>query len=108
MYFGPDNTPSCDEVCTDCTHTQCLDHPNHKEWEKENKEYPQKICPWCGMTFTPTSPAQKYCSREENPACEDTRYLDGLSALQFIRFHGYKSKQEFIRDLGQDAWDALQ
>ena len=32
-----------------------------------------KICKHCGGEFWPDSPAQKYCSREENPACDDDR-----------------------------------
>ncbi len=47
-------------------------------------------------------------SREENPACDDERFFSSLSPIQFIRFHGYSSKDEFIKDNGQDAWETLQ
>lgn len=108
MYFGPDHSPSCDEVCTNCAHTVCIDHPDHArakhlEWEGE-----PRTCAFCGQTFIPTSPAQRCCPREENPACDDERFFSSLSPMQLIRFHGYSSKEEFIKDNGQDAWETLQ
>lgn len=108
MYFGLDQKPSCDEVCDNCTYTPCLHNPNHRESRRKNWEGEPRKCAYCGQTFIPTSPAQRYCSREENPACDDYRYLDSLSPLQYIRFHGYKTKKEFIKDQGLDAWDAIQ
>lgn len=56
----------------------------------------------------PYQPRTAYCSREENPACDDERFFSSLSPMQFIRFHGYKSKKEFIREQGADTWEALQ
>ena len=32
-----------------------------------------KICKHCKTEFFPEYPQQRYCSREENPACDDDR-----------------------------------
>lgn len=37
------------------------------------KEYSLKICPICGMEFKPTSPSQKYCSRDCSAIAEHRR-----------------------------------
>ncbi len=108
MYFGPDHHPSCDEDCGNCGYTRCIDHPQHARARRLDWEGEPRKCAFCRQTFIPTSPAQRYCSREENPACEDERFFSSLSPMQFIRFHGYKSKEEFIKDLGKDAWNAIQ
>ncbi len=107
MYFGKDHTPSCDEVCSNCAHTQCLDHPDfvkarRLDWEGEPRE-----CAFCGKTFIPTSPAQRYCSPGDDPDCDTQRFLSSLTPLQYIRYAGYRNKEEFIRDNGQDAWEAI-
>lgn len=101
-------TFKCDENCPRCTYIACVEHPNHKSWEREEREYPPKKCAYCGEEFIPTSPAQKYCSRNENPACDDQRFFDSLSPMAFIRFHGYRNKEEIIREHGTDAWAAIQ
>lgn len=108
MYFGPNHSPPCDEDCSNCDNTRCLDHPRHKDAERREREYPPKACAYCGQPFTPTSPGQRYCSREDNPECDTLRFLDSLTPLQYIRFHGYRSKKEFIAEQGNDAWLALQ
>ena len=107
MYFGKDHTTSCDENCSNCRNVNCLDHPDHARAERLQWEGAPRKCAFCGSVFTPTSPAQRYCSREENPACDDERFLSSLSPLQYIRFAGYRSKKEFIADMGPDAWAAV-
>jgi len=37
-----------------------------------------KKCIHCGTIFIPKSPNQKYCSRENNPACDDDRISQKL------------------------------
>lgn len=32
-----------------------------------------RICKHCGSEFWPEFPTQRYCSREDNPACDDDR-----------------------------------
>jgi len=39
-------------------------------------DYPK--CVHCNTPFLPNSPRQKYCSREDNPACDDDRYFEKL------------------------------
>ena len=108
MYFGPDHHPVCDEVCTNCDYTSCVDNPHHKDGRIFPDDYPPKKCAVCGENFIPTSPGQKYCSPEENPECDYERTVSKMTPLQYIRFHGYKTKEEFINDQGEDAWQAIQ
>lgn len=107
MYFGKDHTPRCDEVCTNCGNTDCIDHPGHAKTIRLDWEGPPKKCAFCGAEFIPTSPAQRYCAPEDNPECDYQRTVSKMTPLQYIRFHGYNSKEDFIRDMGQDAWDAI-
>ena len=37
------------------------------------KDYSPKICPICGEEFKPTSPSQKYCTRECSAIAEHRR-----------------------------------
>jgi len=47
------------------------EYSNFHDWA-EAYEYKKK-CNHCGEEFIPNSGNQKYCSREENPACDDDR-----------------------------------
>ena len=49
---------------------------NFVDWAYHNN-YTKK-CNHCGTIFIPNSPNQKYCNREENPACYDDRYFQKL------------------------------
>lgn len=108
MYFGHDHNPSCDENCTNCGNTGCLDHPRRTKALRDDWEGEPRKCAFCGETFIPTKPAQRYCSPEENPECDYERAVNRMTPLQYVRFHGYRTKEDFIRDNGQDAWDAIQ
>lgn len=49
---------------------------NFAEWCFYN-DY-TRICAHCGTEFMPVSGNQKYCNREENPACESDRHFKKL------------------------------
>ena len=49
---------------------------NFAEWAERN-EYIRE-CEYCKTQFIPNGPTQKYCSREDNPACDDDRYFAEL------------------------------
>lgn len=49
---------------------------NFAEWAEVN-DY-AKECKHCGSKFYPKSANQKYCSREDDPACDDDRYFEML------------------------------
>lgn len=45
MYFGPDHSPSCDEVCTNYSNTLCLEKPLYTSFviiNAEGNEFPTK------------------------------------------------------------------
>ena len=45
---------------------------NYEEWYLRTQRE-GKVCLHCGERFWPKSGRQKYCSREDNPACDDDR-----------------------------------
>lgn len=114
----------CDENCPACLNRRCVYHPQHKtasstrgylatassyrEWFEGQPPLfrSQKICAHCGQPFTPNSPNQKYCSREDNPACADDRWLQGLSRKAFIRRTGL-STAEFIEKFGKETYQNI-
>lgn len=58
---------------------------NFEEWyyysgtNRDGEGYKKFICKWCGGEIKqPKSENQKYHSRDEDPACDDDRYFDGL------------------------------
>lgn len=47
----------------------------------ETLKHDMKRCPHCGELFTPKSPEQQFCLREENPACYfERQFLTGGKA----------------------------
>ena len=44
---------------------------NFKEWAEVNNY--TKECEYCGCKFIPNSGNQRFCSREDNPECDDNR-----------------------------------
>lgn len=49
---------------------------NFEEWAVW-AEYTRQ-CAHCKNEFHPKSGNQKYCSREDNPSCDDDRYFEAL------------------------------
>jgi hypothetical protein len=45
---------------------------NYEDWYARTHNN-GKLCAHCGSEFWPVNGRQKYCSREENPACHDDR-----------------------------------
>lgn len=107
---------SCDEHCTDCNNTDCVYNPRKKRRQSYRERYEsqspfwqkinQKTCAYCGKPFIPNSPTQKYCSREDNPACDDERYLTSMSHKAYIRHTGL-TKEEFIKLYGKETYDRI-
>lgn len=50
---------------------------NYEEWYMVSHTE-GKICEHCGSEFWPKSGRSKYCSRDQNPACDDDRYFEKL------------------------------
>jgi hypothetical protein len=50
---------------------------NYEDWYWTVNVHGRK-CVHCGCEFSPKSGNQKYCTREENPACDDDRYFEML------------------------------
>lgn len=114
---------NCNFNCKDCPNRDCVENParkiysrgflsaagSYRGWWLENKspyEQRQRRCANCGEPFVPGSPSQKYCSREDNPACADERWLQGLPRRSFIARTGLTVK-EFIRTYGIDTYKRI-
>ena len=50
---------------------------NYAEWYIYNNSEGRK-CHHCGSEFLPKTGNQKFCSREDDPSCDDDRYFEKL------------------------------
>lgn len=107
------STGRCDEQCPGCKNYACIDNPDKKRMKKERLEregssLAPRTCAFCGRPFVPVFPGQRYCSHEDSPECFNEREDSRLTAIQWIRRRGYRTKQEFIADFGEEEWLAIQ
>lgn len=104
--MGYDSTTGrCDEQCSGCTYTRCVEHPRHGTKDDDGAfEGKDIVCPNCGETFTQEEKGQRFCSLQ----CQE-EFSDGsVSALTWIRRRGYKGKKDFVADWDEETWRAIQ
>lgn len=100
------DTGKCDEVCSNCTYTNCVEHPCYKSCG-EHKLKTDVRCKVCGQLFDQEVYGQTICS-EECQAIWDEQHDKKISALTWIKHRGYRNKTEFIEDWGKETWEAIQ
>ena len=100
------DTGHCDEVCSNCTYRTCVEHPEHNK-SNGNELKTDVVCKVCGGVFDQEEPRQTICS-SECQAIWDIQQEDRISALTWIRRRGYKNKTEFIKEWGEETWNAIQ
>lgn len=100
------DTGHCDEICSNCLYTTCIEHPDHNKINGKELKL-DVVCKVCGRLFDQEEPRQTICSAE----CQiiwDEQHEEKISALTWIKHRGYKNKTEFIKDWGKETWKAIQ
>ena len=100
------DTGHCDEICGNCTYTTCVEHPQHNKHKGHELKF-DVICKVCGKPFDQEVYRQTICS-EECQAIWDEQHEEKISAITWIKHRGYKNKTEFIKDWGEETWNAIQ